>query len=71
MAFWDTRSQAIGNYHRVPQLDQLGYQFNREFKLVKKFNGARFTFTNQRDYDVLGEAVTEDIYKRLEDLGLR
>ena len=61
----------MGNSCMVQKVDQVGYHFNREGKLVKKSNGEHFTFTNQREYDALGAAVTEDIYNRLEAIGLR
>ncbi|EGT47261.1 hypothetical protein CAEBREN_07850 [Caenorhabditis brenneri] len=52
-------------------LDDLGYRFDDEGVLRTVKDGKTFEFVDQAHYDMLGEAVDEEIYKRLvEDCGL-
>uniref|UniRef100_A0A0K0F7I3 UPF0528 protein (inferred by orthology to a C. elegans protein) n=1 Tax=Strongyloides venezuelensis TaxID=75913 RepID=A0A0K0F7I3_STRVS len=47
------------------ELDFLGYSFNDSGILVNKDN-KKFVFTTQKEYEILGEAITEYIYEILE-----
>lgn len=47
------------------KLEELGYSFNNSGILVDK-NNEKFVFTTQKDYEVLGEAITDYVYEILE-----
>ena len=49
---------------KTKSLKELGYTFQDNL-LVRKKSGEQFRFTNQQEYDELGEAVTEEIYEMI------
>lgn len=48
------------------RLEKLGYSFNDSGILIDK-NKKKFVFTTQKEYEILGEAITEYVYEILEN----
>ncbi|WKX98836.1 hypothetical protein Q1695_014038 [Nippostrongylus brasiliensis] len=48
-------------------LEQLGYHFNDDGDLRKIDDNSRFVFTNQEDYVRIGDAMTRELYRLLEN----
>ncbi|VDL73700.1 unnamed protein product [Nippostrongylus brasiliensis] len=48
-------------------LEQLGYHFNDDGELRKIDDNSRFVFTNQEDYVRIGDAMTRELYRLLEN----
>ncbi|KAK6048717.1 hypothetical protein COOONC_13778 [Cooperia oncophora] len=51
----------------MASLKDLGYQFNNDGELRKIEDGSRFVFTNQSDYEQIGNAMTRELYDILEN----
>eukprot|EP00088_Acartia_fossae_P026321 TRINITY_DN2713_c0_g1_i18.p1 TRINITY_DN2713_c0_g1~~TRINITY_DN2713_c0_g1_i18.p1 ORF type:complete len:341 (-),score=75.48 TRINITY_DN2713_c0_g1_i18:147-1169(-) len=60
-------SSTSGKYKDLKSVADFGYEFNAEGQLRNLKSGDPFTFVDQEHYEALGEVITEEVYKLLQD----
>jgi len=60
-------SSTTGKYKNHKTLADFGYAFNEQGELRDVKSAKPFTFVDQEHYEALGEVITDEVYKLLED----
>lgn len=58
---------STSNYKNHKTLSDFGYAFNDAGELRNIQSGDKFTYVDQEHYEALGEVITDEVYKILED----